>query len=258
MARAIFKSWFVDFDPVRAKIEGRWKRGQSLPGLPADLYDLFPDRFVDSELGKIPKGWKVGPLSESIEVNPTRSLRKGEIAPYLDMANMPTYGHTPDNVNIRPSGSGMRFMNGDTLVARITPCLENGKTAFVDFLADGQVGWGSTEYIVLCPKYPLPPEFGYCLARSPEFREFAIQSMTGTSGRQRVPAEVFSHFLLIFPSRDIAIQFGKNVQPLFSCISETTRESRTLAIIRDTILPELISGRLQIKDTEVFLKGVAK
>ena len=66
----------------------------------------------------------------------------------------------------------MRFMNGDAL-ARITPCLENGKTAYVDFLDEGQVGWGSTEYIVLRPKAPLPPEFAYCLARSDEFRDFA-------------------------------------------------------------------------------------
>ena len=68
MARALFKSWFVDFDPVRAKIDGRWKKGQSLPGLSADLYDLFPDSFEDSELGKIPKGWKVGTLGELCEL----------------------------------------------------------------------------------------------------------------------------------------------------------------------------------------------
>ena len=65
MARALFKSWFVDFEPVRAKMEGRWRRGESLPGLPADLYDLFPDRLVDSELGEIPEGWGVKGLGDS-------------------------------------------------------------------------------------------------------------------------------------------------------------------------------------------------
>src|SRR5437899_5169649 len=188
MARALFQSWFVDFDPVRAKAEGRD------PGLPKPVADLFPARLVDSELGEIPEGWKVKPLPEVIEVNPIRTLRNGDVAPYLDMANMPTRGHSPDAVIDRPFGSGMRFVNGDTLVARITPCLENGKTAFVDFLTDAQVGWGSTEYIVLRPKPPLPDEFAYCLARATEFRDFAIQSMTGSSGRQRVPAESFSHF----------------------------------------------------------------
>ena len=62
LARALFKSWFVDFDPVRAKMEGLWRRGESLPGLPAEHYDLFPDRLVDSELGEIPEGWGVRPL----------------------------------------------------------------------------------------------------------------------------------------------------------------------------------------------------
>ena len=240
MARALFKSWFVDFDPVRAKAGGRD------PGLPKPLADLFPARLVDSELGEIPEGWEVASLPEVIEVNPTRSLRKGSVAPYLDMANMPTRGHSADEVIDRPFGSGMRFVNADTLVARITPCLENGKTAYVDFLREGQVGWGSTEYIVLRPKPPLPEEFGYCLARSGEFREFAIQSMTGSSGRQRVPAESLAHYKLATGGRDIAVQFGRAVGPLFARASNAARESRTLATLRDALLPKLVSGQLRV------------
>ena len=240
MARALFKSWFVDFDPVRAKMERRDT------GLPPDVADLFPDRLVESELGEIPEGWEVVPLPKMIEVNPSRSLRKGEVAPYLDMANMPTRGHVPDTVIDRPFGSGMRFTNGDTLVARITPCLENGKTAYVDFLPHDRVGWGSTEYIVMRPIPPLPNEFAYCLARSPGFREFAIQNMTGTSGRQRVPAQVLSQFLLPSPPEPIATRFGKVVQPLFTRASKAVRESRTLANLRDTLLPKLVSGELQV------------
>jgi type I restriction enzyme S subunit len=253
MARALFKSWFVDFDPVRAKAEGRWQRGQSLPGLPAHLYDLFPDRLVDSELGEIPEGWEVATLPELSEVNPSRPLRKGQIAPYLDMANMPTRGHVPDEVIERPFGSGMRFINGDTLVARITPCLENGKTAFVDFLHDGQVGWGSTEYIVLRPKPPLPEAFAYCLARSDGFREFAIQSMTGTSGRQRVQADSLAHFQMPRVPQPVAEAFGRAIRPLFMRSSAAVRESRTLAALRDALLPKLISGELRVKDVKKFI-----
>jgi type I restriction enzyme S subunit len=253
MARALFKSWFVDFDPVRAKMEGRWRRGQSLPGLPAHLYDLFPARLVDSELGRIPEGWEVATLPQLIEVNPSRPLRKGQIAPYLDMANMPTHGHAPDEVIERPFGSGMRFINGDTLVARITPCLENGKTAFVDFLQDGQVGWGSTEYIVLRPKPPLPEAFAYCLARSDGFREFAIQSMTGTSGRQRVQADSLAHFQMPRVPQPTAEAFGRAIRPLFVRSSAAVRESRTLAALRDALLPKLISGELRVKDAEKFI-----
>lgn len=255
MARTLFKSWFVHFDPVRAKMEGRWRPGHSLPSLPAHFYELFPARLVPSELGEIPEGWAVKPLDEPIEVNPTRSLRKGDLAPYLDMANMPTKGHTPDVVLERPFGSGMRFINGDTLVARIAPCLENGKTAYVDFLKDSQVGWGSTEYIVLRPKPPLPEQFAYCLARSQQFRDFAIQSMTGSSGRQRVPATALSHFGLALPvSPQVPDAFGHFVKPLFVRATQAAAECRTLAALRDTLLPNLISGELRVKDAERFLK----
>ena len=238
MARALFKSWFIDFDPVRAKAEGR------NPGLPKPIADLFPARLVDSEIGEIPEGWEVVPLPQAIEVNPKRSLREGKIAPYLDMASMPTRGHAPTDVADRAFGSGMRFINGDTLVARITPCLENGKTAFVDFLKDGQVGWGSTEYIVLRSKPFLPREFAYCVARSDSFREFAIQSMTGSSGRQRVPAEALDHFQLVAPSHDVATLFGRAVARLFARTSIAVRESCTLAALRDAMLSPLFSGEL--------------
>ena len=247
MARALFKSWFVDFDPVRAKMESRWRRGESLPSLPAEYYDLFPDRLVESELGEIPEGWRIVSLPKIIEINPSRYLRKGESAPYLGMASMPTKGHVPDMASDRPYGSGMRFTNGDTLVARITPCLENGKMAYVDFLQHGRIGWGSTEYIVMRPKPPLPNEFAYCLARSTYFREFAIQSMTGTSGRQRVPAKAFSEFLIPTPSKSVAETFGLFVQPLIARVREAVRESRTLAARRDTLLPRLVSGTLRAR-----------
>ena len=187
-------------------------------------------------------------MPEIVDVNPTRSLRKGVFAPYLDMANMPTHGHSAGDVVDREFGSGMRYINGDTLVARITPCLENGKTAFVDFLEDGQVAWGSTEYIVLRPKPPLPEEYAYCLARSAEFREFAIQSMTGTSGRQRVPAESLAHFRVAVPPRPIAETFGRAVKPRFARVSAAVRESRTLAALRDALLPKLISGEIRVND----------
>jgi len=254
MARALFKAWFVDFEPVRAKMEGRWQRGQSLPGLPAHLYDIFPDRLVESELGEIPEGWRVVELEQVIEINPPRVLRRGQCAPYLDMASMPTRGHVPLRVVERPYTYGTHFTNGDTLLARITPCLENGKTAFVDFLAPNEVGWGSTEFIVLRPKPPLPAEFGYCLARDPDFREFAIQSMTGTSGRQRVQPEALARYLLVVPSDGVAKAFGALVEPWFRKASASERESRTLAALRDALLPKLIRGEIRVKDAERFLR----
>lgn len=250
MARALFKSWFVDFEPVHAKAEGR------NPGLSPHIAALFPERLHETEYGEIPEGWRVVGLPEIFEINPKRALRKDLPAPYLDMANMPTTGHAPDEVVQRPFGSGMRFMNGDTLVARITPCLENGKTAFVDFLLDGQIGWGSTEYIVLRPKAPWPEEAGYLLARDQRFREFAIQGMTGTSGRQRVPASALDHFRFVSPPRELLLALGSAVKPWFARSSAATREARTLAALRDTLLPKLISGDIRVKDAENYLDRV--
>lgn len=251
MARALFKSWFVDFEPVRAKAE--WANVR----LPHDVCQLFPDSYDDSALGNVPSGWKVVELTDLIEVNPKRpSLRKGESAPYVPMSSMPTSGHTPSQVSARPFSSGMRFVNGDTLLARITPCLENGKTAYVDFLKQGQIGWGSTEYIVLRPKPCLPSEFAYCLARSLEFRDFAIQSMTGTSGRQRVQPTALGQFLLAHPPERIAREFGRLVRPLIERARMSADESQSLAELRDTLLPGLISGELRIPDAELIAAAV--
>jgi type I restriction enzyme S subunit len=261
MARAIFKSWFIDFDPVRAKAAVRrqhpkWTDEQvsraACPKLKPEIARLFPDSFEDSELGEIPKGWKARPLPAIVAVNPPRSITKGTLAPYLEMANMPTQGPSPDLWVMRAVGSGMKFINGDTLVARITPCLENGKTAYVDFLPDGGVGWGSTEYIVLRPKGKIPPLFAYLLARTEEFRTFASHQMTGSSGRQRVPAASLEKYFIITPEIDSPLfqHFGVFASPMFSRIREAAKESGTLAALRDALLPKLISGELRIPDAE--------
>ena len=245
MARALFQSWFMDFDPVRAKLDGRQP-----VGMDEATAALFPDSFEESEAGHIPKGWMPLRLPDAIEVNPRRTLKKDTVAPYLDMKNLPTQGHSAEEVIGRVFSSGTKFQNGDTLLARITPCLENGKTGYVDFLEDGQVGWGSTEYIVLTPKSPLPPQFGYLLARSDALRAHAIQNMTGTSGRQRVPSECFNTFWLAVPPPEVAHRFDELTVPLMTRIKTNSTESRTLSTLRDTLLPKLLSGELTTEVNE--------
>lgn len=166
MARAIFKSWFVDFDPV---IDNALKAGNpipdalaekaarrraiSTPKLSPEIARLFPDSFEDSPLGPIPKGWRVSSFTKIIEINPKYSLSKGKIAPYVDMASLPTSGlELLSPPKLREFTSGSKFKNGDVLFARITPCLENDKTTLVNFLEEGQIGWGSTEFLVFSPK----------------------------------------------------------------------------------------------------------
>jgi type I restriction enzyme S subunit len=185
-------------------------------------------------------------------------MRKGTLAPYLDMAALPTNGSWPDPPTLREFGSGMRFRDGDTLLARITPCLENGKTAFIQSLPQGALAWGSTEFIVLRPKAPVPAEYGYLLARHSAFREHAIRSMTGTSGRQRVQANSLAEFKVASPpDTKIWKVFGEFVTPCFKGIKANCEASQTLAQLRDTLLPKLISGELRVKEAERFMERVA-
>jgi type I restriction enzyme, S subunit len=241
MARAVFKSWFVDFDPVRAKMAD-----EEPAGIDADTAALFPDRLVDSELGEIPEGWEVKPIKDVIKVTPRYKLSKGDVAPYLEMSNAPEEGHYPHGWRDREfNGSGSKFSTGDTLMAKITPCLENGKTAFVDFLPDDDtIAWGSTEYLVLRSKPPFPLEYSYYLARSRRLRRKAIKSMSGTSGRQRVSVRGFKKFKIVVPPADLAQRFGELARDFMAKIRANHEESRTLAEMRDVLLPRLLSGRL--------------
>ncbi|MCO4245674.1 restriction endonuclease subunit S, partial [Acidovorax facilis] len=254
IAQALFKSWFVDFDPVRAKMEGR-----APEGMDEATAALFPDALEESELGWVPKGWQAGSLDTIFELNPKRTLKKDVQAPYLDMAGVATSGHCADTPISRAMGSGSKFRNGDTLLARITPCLENGKTAFVDFLEDGETGWGSTEFLVLRPKAPWPDYYAYLLCRHPAFREYAIQSMSGTSGRQRIQNDVLGRYLLPIAPDSVAVAFGSIVEPIQQAIAANHQTAQTLSTLRDTLLPRLISGQLRLPEaqaaTEAALGG---
>ncbi|MER0363821.1 restriction endonuclease subunit S [Vibrio vulnificus] len=272
IAQAIFKSWFVDFDPVRAKIETLAAGGSAddaelaamrvisaktldeLNSLKAcnpeqfnklaQIATLFPAAMQDSELGEIPEGWEVGKLANIIDFNPRRTLKKGTLAPYLDMKNVPTTGHLAIEVVDREMASGTKFANGDTLLARITPCLENGKTAYVDFLKDNQVGWGSTEYIVMRPKEGYPTSIGYLLARDTNFRQQAIQTMTGTSGRQRADAKALAETVWLIYPKELVRAFDKTAKGYLSLAKINGDESKSLSEIRDALLPKLLSGEL--------------
>lgn len=233
MAQAIFKSWFIDFDG----------------------YD--PKDLVESELGLIPRGWGIRRLPEIVDINPRTALKAGTTATYVEMADLPTSGCSVTGYRKKKvAGGGAKFRQGDTLLARITPCLENGKTALVDFLDIGEAGFGSTEFIVLRSKIDSPPAWAYCLARSPEFRQHAISNMTGSSGRQRVPVDCFANFEMPEPDAETLRRFGAMAEPAFDRIKLNADESRTLAQLRDTLLPKLISGEIRVPEAEAAIEEV--
>ncbi len=145
----------------------------------------------------------------------------------------------------REGRSGSKFQNGDTLFARITPCLENGKTAFVAFMEEGEVGRGSTEFVVLRSER-LTPEAVYCLARTYEFRENAIKSMIGSSGRQRVQETCFDKFPVMIPSDTLLGLFTDAVRPMFRQIKLLHAQNHKLRAARDLLLPRLMSGEIAV------------
>lgn len=179
-------------------------------------------------------------------LNPKRTLAKNQVARSIDMSQLSTSGAFPSGWEMKPFNGGMRFTNGDTLLARITPCLENGKTAFIDFLDDGEVAFGSTEYIVLAPKNDTPPEMLYCLARYPAFVDYAVKNMNGSSGRQRVSAETVGQYRLPLFDKHSLVLFREVVSPMFLKMRYNSLENMRLAELQDALLPKLMSGEIDV------------
>ena len=193
-------------------------------------------------------------LSELIEFQPRRVV-SGEV-PFIDMQAIPMRGWTLPAPSEREAKGGARFTNGDTLLARITPCLENRKTGYVDDLPDGAVGVGSTEFIVMRTREPHPLPLSFFIATDETFRAYAIQHMVGTSGRQRVSAADLATCAIHMPSPEAVHEWGQLADPLFARVRAMGRENRTLAALRDALLPELMSGRLPVKDAAKTVEEV--
>lgn len=190
-------------------------------------------------------------LCDIAELNPKRQLVKGVVARCIDMAQLSTSGAFPSGWEMKPYNGGMRFTNGDTIIARITPCLENGKTAFIDFLGDSEVAFGSTEYIVLASKGSYPAEFFYCLARYPAFVDYAVKNMNGSSGRQRVSADTLGKYLLPRISEEEMVIFRNTVTAMFKVMQNNSMENMRLSALRDTLLPRLMSGELDVSSLDI-------
>ncbi|MDX2252943.1 MAG: restriction endonuclease subunit S [Nitrospira sp.] len=242
MARALFKSWFIDFDPVRAKAEGRD------PGLPKHVADLFPDSFEDSELGEIPRGWRGGRSGEVVDhlrdqENPLMSpdeLFHHFSIPAFDEGQTPKleYGESIKSLK-------MRVPAGVVLLSKLNPEIE--RVWLVDVgSADRAVC--STEFLVLNPRPPFTRSFVYCLMRSPFFRQQIEGLVTGTSkSHQRAQVESILNLPVVIPPSSIVATFDRTSESLLARTLECRRESRTLSTLRDALLPKLISGEIRLE-----------
>lgn len=184
-------------------------------------------------------------------LNPTRKIRKGEVSRYIDMSSLSTKGCFPTNWEYKTFNGGMKFTNGDTIFARITPCLENGKCAYINFLKNDEISFGSTEYIVLAPKENIPSEFLYCLSRHEDFRKYVVKNMNGSSGRQRVSADIVSKYELPVLNEKLLAEFSSVAKPIFEKVKYNSLENISLANLRDTLLPKLMSGEIDVSNIDI-------
>jgi len=265
MARALFKAWFVDFEPVRAKMEGRWERGQSLPGLPAHLYDLFPDRLVESELGEIPEGWRVARLGDFVVTIKGRSYKSEELVEGSDVAlvTLKSFarggGYRPDG--LKPFAGCYKqeqvVKPGEVVVActDVTQAAEViGRAAMVrrsnlyrDLVA-------SLDTLIVRPKTSdMTVAFLYSLLRTDAFVEHTYAHVTGTTvlhlAKDAVPSFTFA-----LPPEMLVHIFDGIAGIIFSKVETLELENDTLAALRDAFLPKLIRGEIRVKEAERFLK----
>lgn len=197
----------------------------------------------------LPEGWYRKSVSQLISVNPRTKPDVGVMSPYVPMSSLSESLMLIQNIESRIPSGGTKFKNGDTLFARITPCLENGKTGFVQFMDnDEQVATGSTEYIVLRETGLANRYFIYCLARSEYFREFSIKSMVGSDGRQRVNPDIYDTLEISVPDKFNMDRFRNFCAPVFKSIDLLVRQNIRLKEARDLLLPRLMTGLIDIDD----------
>lgn len=244
MARALFKAWFVDFEPVRAKMEGRWQRGQSLPGLPADLYDIFPDRLVESELGEIPVGWELRSLDSIANYLNGLALQKfppesdDEFLPVIKIAQLRagnTNGADRASARIKPE---YVVVDGDVLFSW-SGSLE------VEVWNGGRGALNQHLFKVTSDKVPKWFYFFTTRHHLQKFREIAADKATTMGHIQR---KHLTDAKIAVPPQDDTKKLDAAIAPLFDQMVHNSQQSRSLAQLRDTLLPKLISGELRVPD----------
>ncbi|MBS0173260.1 MAG: restriction endonuclease subunit S [Nitrospira sp.] len=245
MARALFKSWFVDFDPVRAKAEGRDT------GLPKHIADLFPDSFGDSELGEIPRGWDAATLYDLATLNPESwsSETRPEVIEYVDLSNT-KWGRievvTSYSKKDAPSRAQRVLRSRDTILGTVRP----GNGSYAQISADGLTG--STGFAALRPSKYQYSEFLYLAATAPENID-RLAHLADGAAYPAVRPEVVAATQVVKPDDEVMRSFSCVTSPMLSKVAASEAETGTLAALRETLLPKLISGELRLKDAERIL-----
>ncbi len=256
MARALFKSWFVDFDPVRAKTEGRWRRGESLPGLPADLYDLFPDRLVPSELGEIPEGWEVKPLGECIDVERGLSYKGSGLSP----SGVPMHNLNSIYEGGGYKNDGIKYYNGDHQPRHLTKPddvivanteqghdrLLIGFAAIVPNRFGSHVLFSHHLYSVR-PKsrLTLSPDF-LCLLFNTSAMHYTVSGYATGTTVNMLPIDALRIPSIVVPPVQLMTTFTSTAERARIRQEQFIAECQLLAAKRDALLPKLVKGEMRM------------
>lgn len=244
LAQALFKSWFIDFDPVRAKMDGR------CPNLPKNIADLFPAIFVESELGEIPTGWQMGTLGDVLSQRVERCVASAETEaqPYVPIDCIaPKSLLLPESKPGKSAQSSLtKFYKGDLLFGAMRPYFHKVCIAPFD-------GTTRTTAFVLFPRQATDFAYASLLLHHPSTVDYATRHSTGST----IPYAVWRHSLedmpVIIPPNDVRLVYNNIVGPILTRIVALYFENSTLAALRDALLPGLVSGDLKVKDAEKFV-----
>ena len=220
-AQRLYKEWFVDL--------------------------RFPGHENTKIVDGVPEGWNWCKLEDAIQFDPKVTLTKERMKQFIPMSALSTASMVLDESQFTEttSNSGSKFQNGDTLLARITPCLENGKTAYVSGLKSDEGAVGSTEYIVMRAK-TINSYMVYLLARTDDFRQSAINSMSGSDGRQRVKSDKLKMLDYLHPTSELVEKFENVEEPIFEKIYRLSEQMQQAKQARDLLLPKLMSGEVEV------------
>ena len=220
-AQRLYKEWFVDLH--------------------------FPGYEHTKIVDGVPEGWKACCLDDVIEFDPKVHLDKNRMKQFVPMSALSTSSMVLDinEISKTMSNSGSKFQNGDTLLARITPCLENGKTAFVYGIKSKKGAVGSTEYIVMRSKR-LNPYMVYLISRTNEFRQYAVNSMSGSGGRQRVKADKLKALAYLLPPAGLIYSFEQIASPMFEIVFSLNEQIFAAKQARDHLLPMLMKSEVEV------------
>lgn len=245
VARAIFRAWFVDFQPVKAKAAG----ATSFPSMLQEVFDALPTRLVDSQLGPVPEGWPVGKLGDQCEIN-RHSVRAGQIKgeiEYIDIASV-TVGRCSEvqriDFNEAPSRARRRVRHGDT----IWSCVRPNRRSYMFMHTPPENRIVSTGFAVLSPKQ-FGPSYVYELTTRPDFVDYLVSNADG-SAYPAVRADDFAAADVLVPPSPVIEAFEAVTMPLRDLVAAADRESTNLAQLRDYLLPKLLSGAVRVREAQ--------